>query len=58
MSCYGCVGSIIKTLTKSDCKKVNVDFEKQLVYLETNKSQSYIASLINRIGKKATLILI
>jgi copper chaperone CopZ len=51
MSCYGCVGAVIKALTDAGIKSVDVKFEEQLVHVQSDKSKDYIADLIKSSGK-------
>jgi copper chaperone CopZ len=57
MSCYGCVGAVIKALTDSGIKSVDVNFEQQLVYVESDKRPVDVLDLINSTGKKAVMII-
>lgn len=56
MSCYGCVGAVIKSLTDSGIKSVDVNFENQLVYVKSDKSSQDISDLISLTGKIPILI--
>lgn len=56
MSCYGCVGAVIKALSDVGITKVDVDFDNQLVKVNSDKSGDYILDLINKTGKKAILL--
>lgn len=53
MSCYGCVGAVIKALSESGIQKVDVNFDDQLVFVETEKQSTDVLNLINATGKKA-----
>lgn len=56
MSCYGCVGAVIKALTDSDIASVDVNFEKQLVKVKSVKSCQDILQFISSSGKKAIVV--
>lgn len=56
MSCYGCVGAVIKALSDNGITKVDVDFDNQMVNVNSDKTSEYILELINKTGKKATVI--
>lgn len=56
MSCYGCVGAVIKALSNDGINGVDVNFDNQLVSVNSNKSSDYILELIQRTGKKVILI--
>lgn len=56
MSCYGCVGAVIKALTDACIKSVDVNFENQLVHVKSDKSNQDILRLISSTGKIAVLI--
>jgi copper chaperone len=56
MSCYGCVGAVIKAMSDVGITKVDVDFDNQLVNVNSDKSSDYILDLINKTGKKSVLI--
>lgn len=56
MSCYGCVGAVIKALTDAGIKSVDVNFEKQLVYVTSDKAHQDIYKLISSTGKIPVLV--
>lgn len=56
MSCYGCVGAVIKALSNSSVKSVDINFDEQLVYVVTKKPSNDILNIINSTGKKVTLV--
>ena len=56
MSCYGCVGAVIKALTDAGVKSVDVNFENQLVYVKSDKSNQDISQLISSTGKIPVLV--
>lgn len=56
MSCYGCVGAVIKSLSSGGINGVDVNFHKQVVTVSTNKDSSYILDLIQSTGKKVEVI--
>lgn len=56
MSCYGCVGAVIKALTDAGIKSVDVNLEKQLVYVKSDKTNEDIYKLISSTGKIPVLV--
>lgn len=56
MSCYGCVGAVIKALTDAGIKSVDVNFEQQLVYVKSAKENNDIVKLISSTGKIPILV--
>lgn len=56
MSCYGCVGAVIKALTDAGIKSVDVNFEDQLVYIKSDKKNEEIYKLISSTGKIPILV--
>lgn len=56
MSCYGCVGAVIKALSDNGINSVDVNFEEQLVHVKTDKKSNYVLDLINATGKKAIMV--
>jgi copper chaperone CopZ len=56
MSCYGCVGAVIKALTDAGIKGVDVNFEDQLVYVKSDKTGDDISKLILATGKIPVLV--
>lgn len=55
MSCYGCVGAVIKVLSQSDINNVDVDFDNQMVSVKTDKSSNDILELLQKTGKKVSI---
>lgn len=56
MSCYGCVGAVIKALTDAGIEGVDVNFEDQLVYVKSDKTGDDISKLISATGKIPVLV--
>jgi copper chaperone len=56
MSCYGCVGAVIKALSNGGINGVDVNFDNQLVSVNSDKTSDYIIELIQSTGKKAIII--
>ena len=56
MSCYNCVGAVIKALADAGIKSVDVNFENQLVYVKSDKSNQDISQLISSTGKIPILV--
>lgn len=57
MSCYNCVNAVIKSLmSSSKVSKVNIDFEKQLVFVDSTLKNNDILNLIETSGKKVKMI--
>ena len=56
MSCYGCVGAIIKALANTGITSVDIDFDAQLVRVKSDKSCTDVLECISSSGKKATVV--
>lgn len=58
LHCYNCVVEMIKMFSDNKINNVNVNFDEQLVYVKTDKSNETISDLIASIGKRPTLVII
>lgn len=56
MSCYGCVGAVIKALSSANINTVDVDFDNQLVKVKSEKSCNDVLNSIEKSGKKAIIV--
>jgi copper chaperone CopZ len=56
MSCYGCVGAIIKKLSSEDIKGVEIKFDEQLVLVKSERSSDDILGLIKGTGKNVIMV--
>ena len=56
MTCYGCVGAVIKALADSDITSVDVNLETQLVKVKSVKSCEDILKCISSSGKRAIVV--
>lgn len=56
MSCYGCVGAVIKSLSSAGINGVDVNFDEQTVSVNSDKTSDYILNLIQSTGKKVEIL--
>jgi copper chaperone CopZ len=56
MSCYGCVGAVIKKLNSEGINGVEVKFDEQLVLVKSEKPSNDIFNMIKETGKKVIMV--
>lgn len=56
MSCYNCVGTVIKSLNYKEIQNVNVSLDEQLVHVQTNLQKEKIIELIGVTGKRPIFV--
>lgn len=56
MSCYGCVGAVIKALSNGGINGVDVNFHEQIVSVNSEQDSDTILKMIQSIGKKVEII--
>lgn len=56
MSCYGCVGAVIKKLNSEGINGVEIKFDEQLVLVKSEKPSNDIFNMIKETGKKVIMI--
>lgn len=56
MSCYNCVGAVIKSLKYKEIQNVNVSFDDQLVYVQSELPKEKIIEMIGVTGKRPIFV--
>jgi copper chaperone len=56
MTCYGCVGAVIKALANSGITSVDVNLETQLVKVKSERSCQDVLQYIRSSGKKVEVV--